>query len=162
MPSRRRSWYVVLAVGIIAGLAALFQVGGSSGDPFDFPNEGRSIRSALRLGNPVKNIAGVIGLDPTIVCVSASGVDPRVVYAKSRLAVLRFDIKRPLSYYEGYIILLFANSTGFYIEKFDHTDVSFDELRSDQCRTVSKDFSIALSPPTNKYRYSDYSAHIEF
>jgi len=130
-------------------------------EEFDFPNEGNSIKQRIATDTIIKNIGAIIGIEPRTVCISVTGVDPRVIYAKAKSTEPDFGAGLRPSYIEGHHILLFASSNSIYIEKFDRTFVYFD-VAGDYCREMSASFQIILGPPTGRYPYAKYSAELKF
>ena len=120
----------IVLVGLVAAAGFLWTYFGNLSEKPDFPNEGNLMKSHLKQTSSSSDVSAILPFAPSIMCISASGVDPRYIPQKQLRPDERISIKP--SYLEGYLIFLFATNERFYIEKFEHTDISFDELQSDQ------------------------------
>jgi hypothetical protein len=143
-----------LAIFLMTGLRAL-------NERADFPNEGKLIQSKASLDTRISDIGSLINFVPEVVCFNVRGGDPRLAYNASPYASRPLDTL-PKYIEEGYMIFLFAGKSQYYIEKFDYTDIYFDELARSRCERISASFSITFTRPTNKFIHSRLSGFVNF
>jgi hypothetical protein len=164
MPVPRYFLTKVATCLVLTGMAALMiaQINGGYVDESDFPNEGHSIKAVIPKEKIIKDIGKIIGLQPSVICVSVSGKDPRAVYVTGTDNELKFEIEALTHFLEGYNILLIANGENYYIEKLDYSFIFFSNIQRDQCRKMSSSFEMAINPPSARYPLAKYSAEITF
>jgi len=139
----RASKASVLIICFVGGaIIAMLYFRGSTANRFDFPEESDLISRALAEHNRIDDIAATIKFRPHYFCVSVGGLDPREIFNTIVALADKIDVIGGRRYSEGYRIFLFVGQGETYIEKFDYTDLSFDQLRQDFCTPIVNSFSI--------------------
>lgn len=153
--------FILVFVSLL-GFAIFLMLGsGALNGRTDFPNEGKLIQGRASLGTKISDVSSLINFVPEVVCFNVRGGDPRLAYNASPHATRTLDIS-PKYIEEGYTIFLFVGKSQYYVEKFDYTDIYFDELTQSRCERISTSFTMTFKHPTNRFIHSRLSGVIDF